>query len=91
VRRTKRTVFAAALLVAAGAARAESGLAVPVPDPLGVFRGLVHDRSGRVIGENVVENRRHEDGRVVLRSEAQKGTVLFGHLSTSDEKGTSPS
>jgi hypothetical protein len=74
-------MLAAALLCAAlgGVARAESGLAVPFPDPLGTFRGVVVDRAGRPIGENVVQNLLREDGRVMLRSEARiEGTS--GHL-----------
>lgn len=61
---------AAALLGFSAPARAESDLAVPFPDPLGTFRGVVLDRDGRAIGENVVQNLLRESGRVYLRSEA---------------------
>ena len=61
----------AAALGMAAPAHADSALAVPFPDPLGTFRGLVHDRDGRAIGENVVQNLRRDGGRVYLRSEAR--------------------
>jgi hypothetical protein len=61
----------AAALLCAGPARAQSRLAVPLPEPLGTFRGVVHARDGRPIGENVVQSLLREDGRVLLRSEAR--------------------
>jgi hypothetical protein len=81
---------AAALLVIGGAAGAQSGLSVPFPDPLGTFRGVVHDRSGRAIGENVVQNLLREDGRVYLRSEARiegsAGNLLEAELEPIPER-----
>jgi hypothetical protein len=67
----RATLLAAALLGSAVPARAESSLSLAFPDPLGSFRGVVLDREGRAIGENVVENVLREDGRVYLRSEAR--------------------
>ena len=69
-RSRRRAAVAAALLLAAVPARAESDLALPFPDPLGTFRGVIHDRDGVPIGVNVVENVLRESGRVYLRSEA---------------------
>jgi hypothetical protein len=81
---------AAALLAVAGAANAQSDLAVPFPDPLGTFRGVVHDTSGRAIGENVVQNLLREDGRVYLRSEARiegvAGNLLEAELEPIPER-----
>jgi hypothetical protein len=76
-RRRRWSLLSAALCCAlAGAARAQTGLGVPFPDPLGTFRGVVVDRDGRAIGENVVQNLLREDGRVYLRSEARiEGTA----------------
>lgn len=65
-----RSALAAALLVLAAPAWAESNLALPFPDPLGTFRGVIHDRDGRPIGVNVVRNELRDNGRVYLRSEA---------------------
>jgi hypothetical protein len=62
--------LAAGLLLVAPLAHAESGLALLFPDPLGTFRGVIHDRDGKPIGVNVVSNERHDDGLVTLRSEA---------------------
>lgn len=67
---TAAALLAAALLCAAPA-RAESDLAVPFPDPLGTFRGVIHDREGRAIGENLVQSLVREGGRVYVRSEAR--------------------
>lgn len=67
----RAALLAAALLGSAAPARAESDLALAFPDPLGTFRGVILDREGRAIGENVVQNLLREDGRVYLRSEAR--------------------
>ena len=70
IRRVVRKIaLAAALLLTAAPARGESALALAFPDPLGTFRGVVHDRDGRAIGVNVVQNLLRESGRVYLRSE----------------------
>jgi len=79
-----RSALACALLLAAGSARAESDLALPIPDPLGTFRGVIHDHDGAAIGVNVVQNLLREDGRVYLRSEAsvaaEPGNLLEAEL-----------
>jgi hypothetical protein len=60
----------ALVVLAAAPARGESALALLAPDPPGTFRGVIHDRDGRAIGVNVVQNLQRENGRFYLRSEA---------------------
>jgi len=83
-RRGRRRTLPAAWLLLAASARAESDLALPYPDPLGTFRGVIHDAGGRAIGENVVQNLLRESGRVYLRSEAsvegEPGNLLEAEL-----------
>ena len=43
------TALAAALLLGALPGHAESALSLRFPDPVGTFRGIVHDREGRPI------------------------------------------
>jgi hypothetical protein len=77
-------LLALALLSIAPPAPAESQLTLAAPDPLGSFRGVVHDSEGRALGENRVENVLRADGRVYLRSEArvagEPGNLLEAEL-----------
>jgi hypothetical protein len=65
-----RRALAALLALAAASARAESELALPVPDA-GTFRGAILDEAGRVLGVNVIENAPGAAGGYHLRSEAR--------------------
>jgi hypothetical protein len=66
-----RAALALALLSLASPARGESELALRFPDPLGTFRGVIHDRDGHPIGVNEVQNVLRDSGHFYLRSEAR--------------------